>query len=504
MTYEEQLKLEHELDEQKRIYDTEYRLKPIDEKKLNSICTTNIVTGLLKPANITTAYQIGFYAYLIMNNTSYLADYYVQRSYEVNVKGSIKNPVICAAEDTCVVKVNGDTTISVSSGVPLLALSHRVVIEGYGTLTLITEEEMQPCIGPKTNTRLSNGRYQTVSDTVKKIVIDGVKVICKSATQDFTLGAYGSNKVPEIELMNDGSLECPEMHGIRTIVQYPIAPEGSTKLDSLYYYRVFSQDVTDEEKLTDNQKTLRDKLPEEIRNKVTYTTPEYMLKYAAKLLHDFPFLDVSPFLIPGNKMQYAATSSILGWWNKDTEFPKSEQSYELMSGKAGYFDHFCPNSSDYTSIAISMIRYLNDTYESCDYLQRLCYELIPAYHHTFDSRNRTYEEEWNLYLENNKELPSIKLSDEFYTFYDNVLTRRPSKEKDYASVRLTALELFEVFKKATKLELVQDIENKNMYRECSGKSFQKIKNAVSKFNTDHKTKILVQNDAMKDATYIIF
>lgn len=56
------------------------------------------------------------------------------------------------------------------------------------------------------------------------------------------------------------------------------------------------------------------------------------------------------------------------------------------------------------------------------------------------------------------------------------------------------------FEACTNLQL--NHEHDNRYRECSGKSYKHILQAIDRFNADNSTHIYCYNDYGKDATYI--
>ena len=127
------------------------------------------------------------------------------------------------------VEVYGESSI-VSDGCPLQA-SGTLTIKGSGSLTLECIEGMQACIGTETHTGMSYCRWEPgQSKPLDKIVIDGVHIICKSKVDNFSLGSYGEAQQPEIECINDGSIECPEVNGYRIMVESGAEGlSGSTK-----------------------------------------------------------------------------------------------------------------------------------------------------------------------------------------------------------------------------------------------------------------------------------
>lgn len=142
------------------------------------------------------------------------------------------------------IEIYGDVLIE--SVVPIVTCDvGEILIKGSGKLTLISTEDMQPCIGTRTATGLSWGRWSPIdASPARKIIIDGVEVVCQSKVDNFTLGKYGSSFVPEIELRNGGSLVCPEMNGTRVITQGAEATPGSSKLSGSVRYGIIPIDTT--------------------------------------------------------------------------------------------------------------------------------------------------------------------------------------------------------------------------------------------------------------------
>lgn len=137
-------------------------------------------------------------------------------------------------------------TVRIESIVPLVAGDVKdIVIRGRGRLILVSTEDMQPCIGVRTATGLSWGRWcPSNSKPVCKIVIDGVEVVCEGKVDNFTLGKYGSDFIPDIELLNGGSIQCPEMKGRRVLTQRGESSPGSTKLSGYAMYDIVPIDAT--------------------------------------------------------------------------------------------------------------------------------------------------------------------------------------------------------------------------------------------------------------------
>ena len=143
-----------------------------------------------------------------------------------------------------IVEVTGDNSI-VATGCPLQA-SGTLTIKGSGTLTLECSEGMQACIGTETHTGMSYGRWEPGREpSLNKIIVDGVKVDCHSRVLNFSIGSYGKSEVPEIECINGGSLNCPEINGKRIMNRSGAEGLcGSTKRENCAEYEIVT-DVRD-------------------------------------------------------------------------------------------------------------------------------------------------------------------------------------------------------------------------------------------------------------------
>lgn len=162
-------------------------------------------------------------------------DLEMQRKYQMPYK---------AGKDA-IVEVIGDNSI-VATGCPLQA-SGTLTIKGSGTLTLECSEGMQACIGTETHTGMSYGRWEPGRwPSLNKIIVDGVKVDCHSRVLNFSIGSYGESEVPEIECINGGSLNCPEINGKRIMNRSGAEGLcGSTKRENCAEYKIVT-DVHDE------------------------------------------------------------------------------------------------------------------------------------------------------------------------------------------------------------------------------------------------------------------
>lgn len=68
----------------------------------------------------------------------------------------------------------------------------------------------------------------------------------------------------------------------------------------------------------------------------------------------------------------------------------------------------------------------------------------------------------------------------------------------------TIPEIKSTLEKECNLQLVQEYNQLFKFRECSGKSYEYIKEKVSNFSNKHGVNLRIENDYIKDCTYIIF
>lgn len=150
----------------------------------------------------------------------------------------LQNPY--QAGKDAIVEVAGDNSI-IATGCPLQA-SGTLTIKGSGTLNIECLDTMQACIGTETHTGMSYGRWEPGrAPPLKKIIVDGVKVNCHSKVLNFSIGSYGEAEVPEIECINGGSLNCPEINGKRIMNRSGAEGLcGSTKRENCAEYEIIT------------------------------------------------------------------------------------------------------------------------------------------------------------------------------------------------------------------------------------------------------------------------
>lgn len=142
-------------------------------------------------------------------------------------------------KDGDVLKIEGN--VSIGANCPIDATG-SVTIEGVGEnaqLSLCNYDVMQPCIGSKTHTGLSYGRWQVSSYKCVSVTLSNIRVECDSVNENFTLGEYGTDRIPEIYLTNGAELIAPEINHDRVMTVGPAYESGSTKLSDGVEYELF-------------------------------------------------------------------------------------------------------------------------------------------------------------------------------------------------------------------------------------------------------------------------
>lgn len=300
----------------------------------------------------------------------------------VTVSGEYTESV--RVEDTLV--CNGDTTIT--ADVPVCTgQSDTLKIKGNGILILSCTEPKQPCIGVRTWTDMSFGRWSPADypSKCKRIIVDGVRVVCVSMTPNFSLGSYNYEEYPTIECVNGGSIDCPEVRGKRFLKVKAFPPSGSTKISKRAEYVVGEENLFDEK-----QKELIAVLGDEWAGKVSYKATEPFLNAAIYLLSLNPECDVTPLVCgecSGSKM-IARTMAVLGMPVSSfsiAEFLFEEAKYKFLLEKYGSGEN---EDSDPDKVVRSMMhRIFGDDFDALsDWDALTVYEMIPSYFFQFDSK----------------------------------------------------------------------------------------------------------------------
>lgn len=279
----------------------------------------------------------------------------------------------------------GDTTIT--ADVPLCTGQSNILrITGSGILILACAETIQPCIGVKTFTGMSYGRWSPANYPSKceKVIIDGVRVVCKSMTPNFSLGSYNYESYPEIECVNGGSIDCPEIRGKRYLKVEAFPPAGSTKISETAEYVIGKENLFSAE-----QKDLMAKLGVKWAEKISYKASGRFLQEAISLLELNPECDVTP-LVCGNcgaSKMIARTMAVLGMPVSDfvrVEFIFEEKKFEFL--KAKY--NFCEKEEDPDKVVRSIMHSIfgDDFDKLSDWDAEVVYEMIPTYFFRFNGQ----------------------------------------------------------------------------------------------------------------------
>lgn len=155
----------------------------------------------------------------------------------IKLYSGILRDTIVAESNRAVITVNGDLTIDTELPIDICKCE-TLILNGSGTLRLKCSD-YQPCIGVRTNSGLSYGRWQIAPYmNCKQICISGLHVICEPKEKDFSIGRFGTNDLPEIQIWNDGKLDCPETKGTRVLEKEALPPSGSTKISEKPVYRI--------------------------------------------------------------------------------------------------------------------------------------------------------------------------------------------------------------------------------------------------------------------------
>lgn len=297
-----------------------------------------------------------------------------------------------------VLEIKGNCTIK--SETPIV-VRDSLIIRGIGenpTLKLIVTGSMQPAIGVKTDTRLSYGRYQIGYGVLNLIILDNVNVTIENSVDGFSLGTYGIEECPQIELLNNSKLNCPEMNGTRFMKVGPEYVAGSTKHSRPCEY-VIVKDVTDTESLiSDEVKQLREQIGEinkKYYNSVNMYTTVKGATAALELLKLNPSLNVS-MLLYGDSNYITETCCVLGL--PEYIYKRDEFTFEMTRWPYIHKTEKCTcNVEVWEDISKEIInKKFNKPFEELTPFEvRYVYEMIPTY--AFNFSGKTMEEaarEW--------------------------------------------------------------------------------------------------------------
>ena len=314
---------------------------------------------------------------------------------------SRKGFVVTDSNDTLRVKGN----VTIEAEVPISTSTKVTIVGDPGSkLTLISNADQQPCIGPKTNTGMSYGRWSRSGRCPDEIVIDGVEVTCESKVDNFTIGRYGDNDIPKITLLNNGKLICPETTGKRVITKSPEAPDGSTKISGDARYVIISDDDSPLSIMPDSAKELLTeicKYDARYKQKISYTTSEKALKSALKILSVYPEADVS-LLISGrfdNKDMMLRTVAFLRLDEADINL-SNEFSFECS--KINVLCNTLAGIDASVENVYNIIYYIYTYAVLGEKEEEILYEMIPTYDHTF-THDVPHRVNVDSYIKDNKE-----------------------------------------------------------------------------------------------------
>ena len=289
----------------------------------------------------------------------------------------------------------------------------------------IMAEDMQPCIGTETHTGMSYGRFELRDSSLKRIIIDGVNVVClpHESNPAFSVGAYGYKSVPEIKCINGGTIQCPEMTGTRFFRNDIIKHEGSTKLTGKASYYIVRPGESVDKYFSDEQLEVLKQIQQITHEYDDKITPEFPVKALKSLLEVSKYVIVNDISYWNNGLNSATyfmtlrTCALLGmdYGNADgTEFL-----FESLKMDNFILCHFNdPKDRDVVNCAIIVMGYIFATEESEELKWEKCYEVIPSYFWDFKPGDRTHQEEVIMFM-NQKTKQEIFDSADFQNLTDD-------------------------------------------------------------------------------------
>lgn len=301
-------------------------------------------------------------------------------------------------DETSIIDIAGEVVINTfeSPGIVVNPGCKWITIRGVDkhSKLKIKGSLLQPCIGLKTNTGLSYGRYEINHNSVFfGLVLDNITVELEPTVPYFSIGKYGTNEMPIIIKQNGAKLICPEEEGIRFLKKEVKPPTGSTKISELAIYETFlgSQEEFDKSVNADCKVNIN-KLPERFRCLPNMETPIKNFVKAVELSKMIDNLDLTSLLI-GKDIHRATTITVL---RNNSIFSAREINIEVDKIEY-FFNKFVNgelNSSDesvkYNAPMISHIMSLLENgamtkYLECNrdnrikYVMYFMYELISSY-----------------------------------------------------------------------------------------------------------------------------
>lgn len=316
-------------------------------------------------------------------------------------------------------KISGNVVIN--SETPLLCSGGVVRIKGTpgSKLTLISGEQ-QPCIGPKTHTGMSYGRWSPSGSTPKEVIIDGAEVICQSMVESFSIGCYGgSNEIPKITLLNGADLICPETTGERVIIKAARAPGGSTKIseDMVYAIKKTGQHTLElvSADVKDAYNDLICKHPR-YSGTIALTTTVKDIGTAMEILHENPRVNVELIIMSDAPLYIKRAAVLLRLPDRYEAVKHNELKFETLY-KSDFIKKLIYKGADIDDViaAVNLIHLYKCIAEKggwWDFIKEVCYEMIPSYYYDFqEHRGSSHEEHVNYFLESNHSLITKEIQD---------------------------------------------------------------------------------------------
>ncbi len=314
------------------------------------------------------------------------------------------NKTIVLTEDCYTLDVRNDVTIE--AGIPIEVNGVEIaVIKGSGALYLKATEFMQPCIGSRTYTGMSYDRWTPNCCKCKKIIVDGVHVVCESITPNFTIGAYNFEEYPEIICLNGGELLCVETSAKRILKTKAYPPDGSTKISTVAEYVLEGQEL-----FSAGQKKLIseiNKVTSVWKDRISFKTTPQFLEAALKLLQMNPDCNVD-MLVNGKyqkSVMICRTMCMLDMPEVLYDWREIEFECNKLAFLERKYQFDIPDDEDVALGVCKLVhRVFGDDFSKLtDWQIEQVYEMIPSYFFTFEYRvsNRVNAEKFfNMTKEN--------------------------------------------------------------------------------------------------------
>lgn len=312
--------------------------------------------------------------------------------------------------DTAYITIDKDTVVECDNPIMIDRSVDKVIVRSSEAMTvrqlvLMPTEEMQPCIGPQTNTGMSFGRFSLSSYIYNTLAIIDMEVVCipHKRNSAFALGTYGRRYVPKIDLVGHSSIQCPEISGKRYMIDNIQVYEGSTKLTGSADYIIANEGEDLSKYLTDKQKELKQKIGiryPDIADMVTLEHSEQCLKALASIIEVKRPAKPEAWLNPANPnsggfYMTLRTCEMIGMdyeLAQTVEFCFENDKYRFFKNKY-YGDRDLMNEKQYEPyVALIMNYVINGSLQDETIKSEVAYELIPTYFWSF-VRGRSHREE---------------------------------------------------------------------------------------------------------------